>query len=61
MKIKPVNWWQDMPERYEETTLPVLTVYPSEPTQTGILDENGNPIMRNPERMGFLKDEIKAG
>lgn len=48
-------WWQDMPERYEETIIPALTVFENEPTFTGILDAEGQPIMRGPEPIGFLK------
>jgi hypothetical protein len=55
---RETQWWHEMPERYEETTVPSLTVFPAEPVKTGLLDQDGNPIMRNPERIGFLRDEI---
>jgi hypothetical protein len=55
---RETQWWHEMPERYEETTVPSVTVFPTEPVKTGLLDQDGNPIMRNPERIGFLRDEI---
>ena len=52
----PRQWWQDMPERYDETAAPLLTVYPVEATDTGLVDANGNPIMRAPRAIGFLRN-----
>jgi hypothetical protein len=53
---RPTQWWQDMPERYEPNVPPVVTVFPIEPVNTGLLDFDGRPIMRSPEKLGFLKE-----
>lgn len=31
-----------------------IDVYDTEPADTGLLDADGNPIMRVPDRIGFL-------
>jgi hypothetical protein len=54
------NWWQEMPEQYDAPPAPQITVFPSEPTNTGILDADGNPIMRNPYPVGFLKNDFHS-
>lgn len=54
MSERTKSWWQDMPELYEPSAVPMLTVYPSEAVDTGLLDADGNPIMRSPARIGFL-------
>jgi hypothetical protein len=51
------NWWHWMPDEYAPTPTQPVTVFPSEPINTGVLDANGNPIMRNPEQIGFLRGE----
>lgn len=53
---KPTQWWHDMPERYEPTQVASVTVFPQEPVETGLLDQDGNPIMRSPPRLGFLSE-----
>lgn len=49
-----------MPEQYDAPPAPQITVFPSEPTNTGILDADGNPIMRNPYPVGFLKNDFHS-
>lgn len=49
------SWWHWMPDEYDPTPTQTVTVFPTEPVKTGLLDQDGNPIMRNPERIGFLK------
>jgi len=57
VKTETRQWWHYMPETYDPTPTQSVTVWPSEPVRTGLLDSDGNPIMRNQERIGFLRDE----
>lgn len=44
------NWWEALPQ-----PLPHPTVTASEAMETGILDKDGNKIMRAPDAIGFLR------
>lgn len=36
------------------------TVYPSEPTNTGLLNQDGAPIFKGAEQIGFLHSHVSA-
>ena len=50
---QPKLWWHYMPEAYEPTATPALTVHSEAAKDTGLLDVDGNKIMKSPERIGF--------
>lgn len=51
---KTCDWWQEMPDHYEASAAPALTVFEPDVINTGLLDADGNPIMRAAEPIGFL-------
>lgn len=56
------SWCDFVPYARDDVRDPdPLTVYPVETVATGIVDVDGCPIMRSPERIGFLVDEDFAG
>lgn len=57
MSERTRSWWQVMPDEYAPTPMQQVTVFPTEPINTGLLDANGNPIMRDPYPIGFLKND----
>jgi hypothetical protein len=56
-----IRAWVDHPANVSGTdasgTLLALTVVDDGLVSTGLLDANGNPIMRRPEPIGFLRPE----
>lgn len=53
--IRPIAWQQDMPETYELTAMPSVTVFPAEARDTGLVDAAGNKIMAGVDPIGFLR------
>lgn len=52
---KQVGWYEYEPDTWPSQPPQPLTVYAAEPVATGLLDEDGNRIMRVPERLGFIR------
>lgn len=52
---RPSAWVEDE-TGYAEPFLPSLTVSDHHAVKTGLLDKDGNPIMRAPRGMGFGSD-----
>lgn len=54
---KPRAWVADDLYADDAPMLPALTVSDHEATDTGLLDHNGDAIMRAPNPVGFGRDE----
>ena len=54
--MRPHFWFDDLPA--EPIAPPQLTVYPSEPRDTGLVDKDGHAIMAAPEPIGFLGGKL---
>lgn len=52
---KPVGWYEYEPDTWPSQPPQPLTVYPIESFATGLVDEDGNRIMRAPARLGFIR------
>jgi hypothetical protein len=46
------EWWSDQPA----PPLGHPQVFVQEPVDTGLLNEDGKPIYRGPDRIGFIKN-----
>jgi hypothetical protein len=53
------EWWET-PWTDMEPARHIPTVSDHEPTDTGLLDAEGNTIWRSPETMGFIRDDTFA-
>ena len=52
---KPKMWYEYVPDLWPVSRLPNLTIEPSQPTKTGLVNADGVPIMKGPDRIGYLK------
>lgn len=46
-------WWEELPAVADLPPPATLTVHDVGPIDTGLVDENGNKIMRLPDPIGF--------
>ncbi len=46
-------WWEELPVVADLPQPAPLTVHDNGPIDTGLVDKDGNKIMRHPDRIGF--------
>jgi len=52
------SWFEYMPDLTAVETSPLRPqVFEGEPQATGLLDVDGNPIFRGPDRIGYLRKD----
>jgi hypothetical protein len=50
------DWYQFEPDLYQKTDMPPLSIQDTGPINTGLVDEDGNPILsRARDKIGFLR------
>lgn len=59
-KRPPLKGWCDFGEDHPTAVQPLgqPTVYDAGPVTTGLLDKDGNEIIRVPDQIGFVQHEI---
>jgi hypothetical protein len=50
-----VSWEQEIPEAYPVTPIDKVTVFDIEATDTGLVDQDGAPIMKSIDKVGFIR------
>ena len=51
----PKGWYEYEPDTWPSQPQQPMTVYPSDPVATGLVDEHGNMIMRGQNKIGFIR------